>query len=65
MSNKNDIIQAIHDSHLEIEIWKYLNGYMETQLLNTRDTLREREASIRAISKINQNKNEAISALCD
>lgn len=65
MNNKNEIIKIIHDNHLETYIWKYLNGYMEKQLTETKDILKERTATIRAISKINQNKNDAISALCE
>lgn len=65
MNKQNDIIKMIHDDHLEVEIWKCLNNYMENKLLQTEDNLIEKNATIKAISKINQNKNEAISALCE
>lgn len=65
MSKQNDIIKMIHDNHLEVETWKYLNNYMEQRLIKVKGDLMEKKATIRAISKINQNKNEAISALCE
>lgn len=63
--SKNEAIILIHKNNLELEIWKYLNNYMEMRLKSTQEALQERDAIIKAINKINKNKNEAISSLCE
>lgn len=60
-----EIMNNINKNNLEVEVWKLLNTSIESKLNELHDNNMEQSASLRAIKKINNGKNEAIDALCE
>ena len=68
IENNNEIdkiIWAITKNHLEIPIYNIWHDVILTAYQNKTSKNNELLASLTAIRKINQGKNEAIDALCD
>ena len=63
--NINEALQIIVNSGKEIEAIKFLIGCLENKIDYLEKDNVEMSACLRAIKKINKNKNEAIDALCE
>jgi len=60
-----EILDVIRRNNLEIEVYNALHETILSELENVRADNGEAQACLRAIKKINANKNEAIDALCE
>lgn len=58
-------IKTIVDLNEEIKAIKFLLGYVQGNVENLEKENAEMSSCLRAIKKINREKNEAISALCE
>ena len=68
IDNNNEIdkiIWAITKNHLEVPIYNILHDVILTAYQKETNKNNELSASLIAIKKINQGKNDAIDALCD
>ena len=65
MFNLETIICAIHNGNYENEVFLHLCTWMAQQKEKLESKTKHLEHQLNIIKKINQNKNEAIDALCE
>lgn len=59
-----ELLSTIKQNNLTVDIWRALNDEITYKIIDLQNKSDKQSASLRAIKKINRNKNEYIDSLC-
>ena len=59
-----ELLHTIKQNNLTVDMWRALNDEVTYKIIALQNKSDEQSASLRAIKKINKNKNEYIDSLC-